>query len=59
MNDTRMNVSIALTAAAHGGCISNYVEAIEIIHENGKAAGALLRDIETGETWKVKAKVSI
>jgi glycerol-3-phosphate dehydrogenase len=31
MDDSRMNVSLALSAAAHGAVVTNYVEAIDLI----------------------------
>lgn len=33
MDDSRMNVSLAMTAAAHGASIANHVEVIDLLHE--------------------------
>eukprot|EP01130_Rhizamoeba_saxonica_P014826 TRINITY_DN6516_c0_g5_i1.p1 TRINITY_DN6516_c0_g5~~TRINITY_DN6516_c0_g5_i1.p1 ORF type:complete len:706 (+),score=154.16 TRINITY_DN6516_c0_g5_i1:60-2177(+) len=56
-NDSRMNVSIALTAAQYGAVVANYVEVLDLIKdENGNAKGAILRDSVSGNTWDVKAK---
>lgn len=33
MDDSRMNVSLALTAAAHGASVGNHIEVIDLIHK--------------------------
>lgn len=60
-NDARMNVAIALTAAAFGADISNYVIVESLIQtkdENGnvRVSGAKVRDTLTNERWEIKAK---
>lgn len=60
-NDARMNVALALTAAAYGASIANYVNVESLIKEkdaDGKEVvrGAVVKDSITGEKWQVKAK---
>ena len=56
-NDSRTATYIALTAAEHGACVSNYTEMVEVLtDENGKAIGAKVKDNMTGETFDVHAK---
>lgn len=59
-NDSRTNLSVALTAAKQGAAIANYVEIEALLHDkDGKATGATARDLETGKTFDIKAKVRI
>ncbi|KAJ3350487.1 mitochondrial glycerol-3-phosphate dehydrogenase [Entophlyctis luteolus] len=67
-NDSRMNVAIALTAAAHGAAIANHVEVVELIKKprttffgnagfgEKEICGAVVRDTFTGVQWTIKAK---
>lgn len=64
-NDSRMNLSIAMTAARIGANVANYVEAIELTHQvdpaTGKktVTGAKCRDRYTGKEFNVRAKCVI
>jgi len=59
-NDSRTNISIALTAANHGACMVNYAKVHKINFDaNGVACGAEVADETTSEESKpftVKAK---
>ncbi|DAZ92797.1 TPA: hypothetical protein N0F65_011770 [Lagenidium giganteum] len=56
MNDTRMNLSIALTATQNGAAVTNYVHVVSLIKDDeGKIRGAHVRDTLTGEEWDIKA----
>lgn len=56
MNDTRMNVSIALTATQNGAAVTNYVKVLTLIKDDeGKVRGARVQDTLTGEEWDIKA----
>ncbi|CAM1501347.1 Fc.00g105090.m01.CDS01 [Cosmosporella sp. VM-42] len=45
-NDSRMNVSLALTASLYGGTILNHVEVTDLQKDaNGKICGAKVRDV--------------
>jgi glycerol-3-phosphate dehydrogenase len=57
-DDARLTLANARSAAAYGATVANYVAAEKILLENGKAAGAILRDTTGKEkdTFRVKAK---
>ena len=62
MNDARLNVSIALTAASYGAITANHVEAKSFIKSTpsgDKIVGAIVRDTIKNEEFSVKAKVII
>ena len=60
MNDTRMGISIALTAAQAGAAVANRVEVVQLLKDNlGKTKGARVRDNMTGEEWDMEATVVI
>lgn len=71
-NDSRMNVVIGLTAIEQGAVLANHVEVVELLKrkrtgEDPKEGalgdeelyGARVRDSLTGESWVIKAKVSV
>jgi glycerol-3-phosphate dehydrogenase len=58
-DDSRMNVSLALTASEQGAAIVNYVEVISLLKEKGKLVGAQVRDKESGDIFSVKSKMVI
>ncbi|PVU96552.1 hypothetical protein BB561_001111 [Smittium simulii] len=60
-NDSRVNLALALTAAAKGALVANHVEVISLIKEQNELGasvvkGARVRDTETGEEWDIKSK---
>lgn len=59
-DDARMNLAIALTAAAHGAAVANYVE-VEALRKSraGRVTGAAVRDALSGAAWEVRARVVI
>ena len=59
-NDSRMNVSIALTATRLGAAIANHVKVTSLVKSSeGKLCGANVRDQITGEEWTIKTKCII
>ncbi len=54
-DDARLALAIARSAAAHGALLLNYCEALEVLHDGGRAAGLRLRDAETGQELRVQA----
>ncbi|EMR72023.1 putative glycerol-3-phosphate dehydrogenase protein [Eutypa lata UCREL1] len=65
-NDSRMNVSIAMTAAVYGATILNHAEVTGLLKdENGRLNGAVVKDRipersgQNGEEFKIKAKCVI
>ena len=63
-NDTRMNVSIVLTAAAHGAKVANHCRVTSLLTDDaaqgkagsGRVVGARVRDELTGEEWNIRAR---
>lgn len=58
-DDARLAVALARTAADHGACMLNYVEATGLTKNDGLVNGFAARDIETGAEFEVRAKVVI
>eukprot|EP00760_Papus_ankaliazontas_P030345 PhM_4_TR4780/c0_g1_i1/m.58937/K00111/glpA, glpD; glycerol-3-phosphate dehydrogenase len=60
MDDARLNVSIALTAACYGAVTVNHAPVTSLIKDkDGCAIGAKVKDSLTGETIEVRAKAVI
>ena len=58
-DDARMNVTLALTAIAEGAAVANYASVTELLKEDGRVRGAVVRDELSGETFEVPARVVI
>ena len=54
-DDARLALAIARTAAQHGALLLNDVEAIEVLHDAGRAVGVRARDAETGREFRIQA----
>ena len=61
MNDTRMGLTIALTAAQEGAAIANRVEVVSLLKDpgTGQVNGARVQDRLTGVEWDIAAKVVV
>lgn len=63
-NDTRMNISLVLTAVQHGAVMANHVEVTKIhkkldqVKGTERICGARVKDRMTGDEWDVKCRVS-
>lgn len=60
-NDARTATYIALTAAEHGACVTNYTEMVDVLYEEkdgkrGKAVGVRVKDRMSGKEFNVYAK---
>ena len=58
-NDARYALALARTALDHGATVVNYARCERLIQENGRVAGAVVRDVESGAEIPVRAKVVI
>ena len=58
-DDARLGLALARTAATKGALLINYCSAKELLHENGKVAGAICEDVETGLRMTVRAQCVI
>lgn len=57
-NDSRMNVSLIMTAVKHGATVANHTEVVSLQkNADGKLCGARVKDRLTGEEINVRAKV--
>ncbi len=56
MDDARLCLENVLQADYHGAHAANYVEAVSLIKELGKARGVVARDRLTGKTFEIKSK---
>ncbi|GLE05469.1 hypothetical protein PINS_up014492 [Pythium insidiosum] len=60
MNDTRMNVSVVLTATQNGAAVGNYIRVEKLLKDaDGKICGAHVKDTLTGEEWDIKAQAVV
>jgi glycerol-3-phosphate dehydrogenase len=55
----RLSIAYAAAADAHGARLANHVEAIEPIRNGGAVRGVRARDVLTGETFDVAARLTI
>ncbi|MDH3974279.1 MAG: glycerol-3-phosphate dehydrogenase/oxidase [Deltaproteobacteria bacterium] len=58
-DDSRMAVTMALTACEHGAALANYVDVKALIKEGGYVSGAVALDKESGKSLTIKAKVVV
>lgn len=54
-DDARLALALARTAAQQGALVLNYCEAVDVLHEGGRAVGLRVRDAETGRELPVAA----
>ena len=54
-DDARLALAIARTAASLGALVVNYCEAVDVLHDAGRAVGVLARDAETGREFRIEA----
>lgn len=55
-DDARLTIEVMKTAAAHGAKCVNYVQAEELIYDNGKAIGVIVTDLINGQSHRIMAK---
>ena len=58
-DDARLAMSLALTAVDHGAVVVNHAPVIRLVHQNGRCAGVVVRDDETGREHTVLGKVVV
>ncbi len=54
-DDARLALAIARTAAREGALLLNYCEALEVLHDAGRAVGLRVRDAESGRELRIEA----
>ena len=55
-DDARLAVTLARTAASFGAVVLNYVDCVGLKKENGKVAGVLAKDMETGAEFEIAGR---
>nr|ODN86463.1 glycerol-3-phosphate dehydrogenase [Cryptococcus depauperatus CBS 7841] len=62
-NDSRMNISLVMSAVQHGAVVTNYTEVVELHKRPDPSKGgqeriyaATIKDRQTGETFKVRCR---
>lgn len=54
-DDARLNVSIALTASEHGAAVLNHAAVTDLIKQDGRIAGAMVRGADGEGEWQIRA----
>ncbi len=57
-NSERLTLCFALSAAAKGADLANYVEVTRVIRENNRVVGAKAKDLLTGSDFEIRAAVT-
>lgn len=55
-DDARLTLETIKAAVERGALATNYTKAESLIYEQGKVKGAIVKDLETGETFEIRAK---
>jgi glycerol-3-phosphate dehydrogenase len=58
-DDARHTMTVARTAAHYGAVVRSSTEVVEMIREADRVVGAVVRDVETGQTQRVRARVVV
>lgn len=58
-DDARLAVNMAQTAADHGGTLVNYMPVTALHRQGDEVRGVTARDLESGETYEIAARVVI
>lgn len=58
-DDARLAIDLAQTAAEKGAILANYCSCVGLLKDGGRVRGALARDNETGQEFRIRARVVI
>lgn len=58
-DDARLAVNLFQSVQDHGGTVLNYMEVTDLLKTEGKVKGVAARDMESGNSCKIKAKAVI
>jgi glycerol-3-phosphate dehydrogenase len=56
VDDARHTMALARTAASHGAHVASRAQVIELVREAGRVVGAVVRDLESGKDYRIKAR---
>ncbi len=59
VDDARHTMLLARTAASHGAHVASRAQVTELVRDAGRVIGAVVRDLETGKDYTVKARAVI
>ncbi len=59
IDDARHTMALARTAAVHGAHVASRTKVTGLLREAGRVIGASVKDLETGDTFEVRARVVI
>ncbi|SDI14439.1 glycerol-3-phosphate dehydrogenase/oxidase [Alteribacillus bidgolensis] len=55
-DDARLTIEAAKEAVQNGASLINYTKVTDFLYEDGKAAGVVVEDLWTGETYQIRAR---
>lgn len=58
-DDAHLALALARTSAEQGAVVVNYAPVIRLCHSQGKLDGMVVRDLESGHEWQIRARVVI
>ncbi|RPI25605.1 MAG: glycerol-3-phosphate dehydrogenase/oxidase [Acidobacteria bacterium] len=58
-DDARLAIDLAKSIAARSGVVTNYVQAVSLLKNGAKTAGAVVRDMLSGEKYEASARITI
>ena len=58
-DDSRLAINLAQTSLEQGATVLNYFQVTSLLKENGKIAGVIAHDVETGLVYNLKSKTVI
>lgn len=58
-DDARLAINLAQTACREGAAVLNYMQVKELVKKEGKVAGVIVREVESGVEWQLAAKVVV
>lgn len=54
-DDARLAITLARTVADLDGVVANYVKVVALLKQDDRVCGAMMRDVESGEEFEVRA----
>ena len=58
-DDARLAITLAQTVADLDGVVVNYVKVVSLLKQNDHVAGAMVRDVESGDEFEVRARIVV
>ncbi|MDR1160918.1 MAG: glycerol-3-phosphate dehydrogenase/oxidase [Tannerellaceae bacterium] len=58
-DDSRLAINMVRTAVDAGACVLNYMQVTDLLKEEGRVAGVVVHDRETGDVYRVRSHAVI